>query len=326
MPKKDFCAALKQRTKQSLASERTDIEEVYSNIFGEHEQAHAIIKLVPTNKLRHFYTTNIGFHTYTPEELQDLAKDIQENGLLEKGIARPIRGTDEYEVLSGNSRLDACILLGWQAVPFEIEDCDDNRAIVIATVTNLKRRQNLLPSERGFAYRALLDAQKRQGKRTDMDSTCAQSEHKIKTRDKIAAHFGVDRNTIQREIRLTFLIQPLLEAVDNHRLNLMCGVQLSYYDDVSQALLFEHIQNSDVKLTVSRMKQIKAACPPPSLTKAVLDRAWNKLAATSKIEKSKEIVFKRKLFAPYLDKLGNDQLLEELFLKFLKEQCQNRGA
>lgn len=121
---------------------------------------------LPIEKLHPFRTANIGFKPYSEENLRILADDIEANGLLESIKVRPFR--DGYEILSGHNRVAACKLLGWAEILADIEPVDDDRAIVIATVTNLQRRQGLLPSERGWAYRALLEAHKRQGKRNDL--------------------------------------------------------------------------------------------------------------------------------------------------------------
>ena len=121
---------------------------------------------LPIDQMHPFCTANIGFKPYSEENLRALADDIAVNGLIEAIKVRPI--ADGYEILSGHNRVAACKLLGWTEIPADIEPVDDDRAIVIATVTNLQRRQGLLPSERGWAYRALLEAHKRQGKRSDL--------------------------------------------------------------------------------------------------------------------------------------------------------------
>lgn len=109
-----------------------------------------------------------------------------------------------YEILSGHNRVNACKLLGWTEILADIEAVDADRAIVIATVTNLQRRQGLLPGERGWAYRVLPEAQKHQGRRTDLiPSACGQNDHKLKTRDSVAAFLGVDISRLRRDIRLT---------------------------------------------------------------------------------------------------------------------------
>lgn len=277
---------------------------------------------LPIDQLHPFCTANIGFKPYSEENLRALADDIAVNGLIEAIKVRPI--ADGYEILGGHNRVAACKLLGWTEIPANIEPVDDDRAIVIATVTNLQRRQGLLPSERGWAYRALLEAHKRQGKRSDLfyhtcGQTCGQNDHMLKTRDTVAAFFGVDVNQLRRMIRITYLIRPLLDAVDERRLNLMCGVAISYYDEETQKLFWERLKTEDWQLTVAVMQRIKKACPSPHVSAAVLGKAWNLIDAERlQHSKPKTISFNRKKFAPYLSKVSSDQELEALFLEFLK--------
>ena len=273
---------------------------------------------LPIDQMHPFCTANIGFKPYSEENLRALADDIAVNGLIEAIKVRPI--ADGYEILSGHNRVAACKLLGWTEIPANIEPVDDDRAIVIATVTNLQRRQGLLPSERGWAYRALLEAHKRQGKRNDLVyHTCGQNDHMLKTRDTVAAFFGVDVNQLRRMIRITYLIRPLLDAVDERRLNLMCGVAISYYDEETQKLFWERLKTEDWQLTVATMQRIKKVCPPPHVAAADLGKAWNLIDA-ERLQRStpKTISSNRKKFAPYLSKVSSDQELEALFLEFLK--------
>lgn len=273
---------------------------------------------LPIDQLHPFYTANIGFKPYSEENLRALADDIGANGLIEAIKVRPI--ADGYEILSGHNRVAACKLLGWTEILADIEPADDDRAIVIATVTNLQRRQGLLPSERGWAYRALLEAHKRQGKRTDLLTiTSVEIQQKSTTRETVAGFFGVRPHDIQRDIRITYLIRPMLDAVDERRLNLMCGVAISYYDEETQKLFWERLKTEDWQLTVAVMQRIKKACPPPHVSAAVLGKAWNLIDAERlQHSKPKTISFNRKKFAPYLSKVSSDQELEALFLEFLK--------
>lgn len=273
---------------------------------------------LPIERLCPFRTANIGFKPYSEENLHALADDIDANGLIEAIKVRPI--ADGYEILSGHNRVAACKLLGWTEMPADIEPVDDDRAIVIATVTNLQRRQGLLPSERGWAYRALLEAHKRQGKRTDLlNVTSVEIQPKSTTREIVAGFFDVKPHDIQRDVRITYLIVPLLDAVDERRLNLMCGVAISYYDEETQKLFWERLKTEDWQLTVAVMQRIKKACPPPHVSAAVLGKAWNLIDAERlQHSKPKTISFNRKKFAPYLSKVSSDQELEALFLEFLK--------
>lgn len=337
MPKNDIGAALKKRAAQSAEADEKVVTEVYETIFGTSAKPIiSTVKILPLNKCRHFFTARIGFRPYSPAELAELAADIKENGLLEKGIARPIHGTDEYEVLSGNTRMDAFLLLGLDEMPFEVQNADDNRAIIIATVTNLKRRQNLLPSERGWAYRAMLEAQRAQGKRTDLclegtcgeihhkseDATCGENRHKLKTRDKVAKYFGVDVNILRREIQLTYLIQPLLDAVDDRRLKATCGEIIARYDEVSQQHFYELWQSKGQKIAPRVVKEIKQRCPTPSFSADALAAVWTDAEADAKAAQKKSISFsfEPEQIEPLIKKLGGEQQLQALFLEFLKER------
>ena len=124
---------------------------------------------------------------------------------------------------------------------------------------------------------------------------------------------------IQRDVRITYLIRPLLDAVDERRLNLMCGVTISHYDEETQKLFLERLKTEGWQLTVATMQRIKKASPPPHVSAAVLGKAWNLIDAERlQHSKSKTISFNRKKFAPYLSKISSDQELENLFLEFLK--------
>lgn len=327
MSKPNIASTLRQRAEavtqvESVDAPKSAEDQAYEVLFGG--------KLPPTQRKRTanlpiaqlcaFRTANIGFKPYSEENLRALADDIAANGLLEAIKVRPFG--DRYEILSGHNRVAACKLLGWTEILADIEPVDDDRAIVIATVTNLQRRQGLLPSERGWAYRALLDAQKRQGKRNDLiNHTCGQNDHMLKTRDTVAAFFGVDVNQLRRMIRLTYLIGSLLEAVDDRRLNLMCGVAISYYDEETQNLFLERLQTDHWQLPVAAMQRIKKACPPPHVAAGDLGKACNRIEA-ERLERSKprKISFNRKKFEPYLSKISSDRELEALFLEFLKSK------
>lgn len=249
-----------------------------------------------------------------------LADDIAENGLIENIKVRPCR-TGGYEILSGHNRVNACKMLGMDSISADIEYVDDARAIVIATVTNLQRRQNLLPSERGWAYRALLDAYRQQGKRNDLvEATCGEFHPKLGARERVACFFGVGVNDVRYAVRLTYLIPPLLDAVDECKLNMMCGVAISYYDEATQKLFQKRLNAENHRISVAVMKHIKKNCPPPSITAAELDKVWHQVTAAQAEKKKSNISFSRKRFEPYLHRIPPDMNLEDLFLEFLENR------
>lgn len=326
MAKSALANALKERSaKLSAPPSNADqtVDEAFEGLFGtmpatsSKPRSTAKISL---EQLHPFFTSNIGFKPYSEENLKMLADDIAENGLIENIKVRPCR-TGGYEILSGHNRVNACKMLGMDSISADIEYVDDARAIVIATVTNLQRRQNLLPSERGWAYRALLDAYRQQGKRSDLvNATCGEIHHKLKARERVACFFGVGVNDVRQTVRLTYLIPPLLDAVDERKLNMMCGVAISYYDEDTQKLFQKRLHAENHRISVAMMKHIKKNCPPPSITAAELDKVWHQVTAAQTEKKTGSISFSRRRFEPYLHRIPPDMNLEDLFLEFLENR------
>ena len=121
-------------------------------------------------------------------------------------------------------------------------------------------------------------------------------------------------------MRLTYLIPPLLDAVDERKLNMMCGVAISYYDEATQKLFQKRLNAENHRISVAVMKHIKKNCPPPSITAGELDKVWIQATAASTEKKTGNISFSRKRFEPYLHRIPPDMNLEDLFLEFLKNR------
>ena len=248
MTKSALINTLKERNAKTAAlpnNEDKTVDEAFESLFGAipttSPKTHCTAK-ISLEQLHPFFTSNIGFKPYSGEDLKALAEDILENGLIENIKVRPCK-TGGYEILSGHNRVNACKMLGCAEIPADIEYVDDARAVVIATVTNLQRRQHLLPSERGWAYRALLDAYRQQGKRNDLvGATSGEFHPKTSARERVASFFGTGVNDVRCAVRLTHLISPLLDLVDEHKLNIICGVLISYYDEDTQKLFRERLK------------------------------------------------------------------------------------
>jgi ParB family chromosome partitioning protein len=206
------------------------------------------------------------FKPYAHEKLTELAGSIAEYGLFEPILAR--EETDgSFTILAGKNRVNACILNKETEIDAYVCAVDDDTAVMMITDSNLKHRDRLLPSERGFAYRMQLEALKRQGKRSDLEkredgsddsSTCARIEHKLKSRDTIAKHNAVNKNEIQRYIRLTYLIPEIHECIDMEILPIFAGIDLSYLDTLSQHLVYTQlIHNSPTQLDLKKSAYIK---------------------------------------------------------------------
>lgn len=319
---------LRKRAEQSALSankceHQPDAADVaYEALFGSTpiQIERKVTRSIPLDKLHTFHTANIGFKPYSAEQLQALADDINEHGLLESIKVRP--DIDGYEILSGHNRVNACRLLSWSKITADIEEMDDNRAIIVATVPNLQHRQRLSPCERAWAFRSLLDANKHQGQRTDLNETTSGGKHqKSDARERVARFFGVKENEVRNTVRLTYLTEPLLQLVDEGAMSITCGAAISFYDAQTQGILYEKIQENKQKLCIAQLNRLKKLCPPPEASACEISNAWNTIFHNDQSSKRmKKIVFQGKKFAPYLDRVNSEQELEELFLEFLKQK------
>ncbi len=204
------------------------------------------------------------FHPYSQERLQSLAEDIHENGVLSPILVRQI-GEEEYQILAGHNRVNACKLLGMETVPGIIKAVDDNQAALIMLNTNLNQRDQLLPSEKAFAYKMQMDTMKQQGKRIDLGTNGAQVDDEdfgtigaqVRSRDVVASQNNTSREQIRRYIRLTYLIRPLLDRVDNGELPFRAGVSLSYLTDQQQDTLLDYVDTYNLKVSLDQSEKLK---------------------------------------------------------------------
>lgn len=190
---------------------------------------------IELNQIQSF--RNHPFKVLDDEKMQDLVNSIRENGILTPVLVRPI-DNNKYEMISGHRRMHAAELLQMNVIPAIIRDMSDEEAIVKMVDSNIQREE-LLPSEKAFAYKMKLDAMKNQGKRTDL--TLAQNETKLRSDAQLSLQVGESRAQIQRYIRLTELQSKLLNMVDNKRLNFTVAVDISYIDKEIQNWLYDYI-------------------------------------------------------------------------------------
>lgn len=308
------------------ASELQVSDEAYTQIFQKPlPAAKSRICELLIRKLRPFYTADIGFHPYPPDKLKAFSEQLAQEGLFERIIVREIPHLDCYEILAGHNRTEAGKMAGWETIPAEIVEADDDRAITIAISTNLLRRQGLTIVERGKAYKALLDAKNRQGYRSDMQ-TSGENRQKYSARELVADFFGVTEYEIRKAIKLTQLIPALSDIVENKpkQLNLVCADLIADYDAEAQEAFIEMCTMEGYQLNKSTVQHIRSECPPPSAPRHLIFAAWR--AARAKAERRlreppKKITFERKQFAPYLDQFQSDQEIAALFLEFLRQRA-----
>ena len=194
------------------------------------------------------------FHVVEDEMLSELAESIKEFGIVTPIITRPKEDGNGYEIIAGQRRVRASELAGINTVPAFVLPLDRDRAIITLVDSNLQR-ENILPSERAFAYKMKSEAMKRQGFRTDL--TSSQVGTKLRTDDKVAQGFGVGRMTVQRFIRLTELIPPILRMVDDGKIALTPAVELSFLKKDEQENLFATMESKEATPSLSQAQRMK---------------------------------------------------------------------
>lgn len=206
---------------------------------------------------------NQPFRPYSEEKLLELAEDIKENGVLSPVIVRPME--DGYQILAGHNRVNASKLAGLLTVPCIVKDFDDAMAQLVLVNSNLLQRQELLPSEKAFAYKMQLDAVKQQGKRSDL--TLYPLGTKLDSGDNLAKINNDSRTNIFRFVRLTSLTPEILSAVDSNELPLRAGVELSYLNEETQSRLLEYIEAYHAKIDLKAAELLRARSDNGDLTR-----------------------------------------------------------
>ncbi len=195
------------------------------------------------------------FHVVEDEMLSELAESIKEFGIVTPIITRPKEDGNGYEIIAGQRRVRASELAGINTIPAFVLPLDRDRAIITLVDSNLQR-ENILPSERAFAYKMKSEAMKRQGFRTDL--TSSQVGTKLRTDDKVAQGFGVGRMTVQSFIRLTELIPPILQMVDEGKIALTPAVELSFLKKDEQENLFATMESEEATPSLSQAQRMKS--------------------------------------------------------------------
>ena len=257
------------------------------------------------------------FHVAEDETLAELAESIKECGIVTPIITRPKEDGNGYEVIAGQRRVRASELAGINTVPAFVLPLDRDRAIITLVDSNLQR-ENILPSERAFAYRMKSEAMKRQGFRTDL--TSSQVVTKLRTDDKVAQGFGVGRMTVQRFIRLTELIPPILQMVDEGKIALTPAVELSFLKKDEQENLFATMESEEATPSLSQAQRMKQLSQSGRLDMdtifAIMTEEKGNQKETLKINTSK--------LKKYFPKNTTPKQMEETIIKLLERELQRK--
>ena len=250
--------------------------------------------------------------------MDELVESIRVHGILSPLLARP-KG-EGYELVSGHRRRLAAQKLGLPTVPVLVREMTDDEAVILMVDSNLQR-ENLLPSEKAFAYRMKLEAMNRQGRRTDLTSTTVVP--KFRSNEVIGKESGESRETVRRYIRLTNLVPPLLQMVDDGRIAFSPAVELSYLTRDEQAELWDLIGREDATPSLSQSLRMKQLSREAKLTPEVLYA----ILTEEKPNQKEQIRIKTESLRKYFPRNYSAQQMEREIIKLLEARyrAKDRG-
>ena len=257
------------------------------------------------------------FHVVEDEMLSELAESIKEFGIVTPIITRPKEDGNGYEIIAGQRRVRASELAGINTIPAFVLPLDRDRAIITLVDSNLQR-ENILPSERAFAYKMKSEAMKRQGFRTDL--TSSQVGTKLRTDDKVAQGFGVGRMTVQRFIRLTELIPPILQMVDEGRIALTPAVELSFLKKSEQENLFATMESEEATPSLSQAQRMKTLSQSGRLD---MDMIFS-IMTEEKGNQKETVKIGMERLKKYFPKGTTPKQMEDTIIKLLERELQRK--
>lgn len=272
------------------------------------------ISQLPPDKLSPFAK-----HPYQVREdaaMDELTESIRVHGILSPLLARP-KG-EGYELASGHRRRLAAQKLGLSTVPVLVREMTDDEAVILMVDSNLQR-ENLLPSEKAFAYKMKLEAMNRQGRRTDLTLTTVVP--KFRSNEVIGKESGESRETVRRYIRLTNLVPPLLQMVDDGRIAFSPAVELSYLTRDEQAELWNLIGQEDATPSLSQALRMKQLSREAKLTPEVLYA----ILTEEKPNQKEQIRIKTESLRKYFPRNYSAQQMEREIIKLLEARYRAKG-
>lgn len=256
------------------------------------------------------------FKVLDDEKMQETVESIREHGIICPLIVRP--GKEEgYEIIAGHRRKRACELLGLGTVPCFIRDLSDEEATITMVDSNIQREE-LLFSEKAFAYKMKLEAVRKQGQRTDL--TSRQVVGKLEAADEVGEKSGESGRQIQRFIRLTFLIKPLLDYVDEKRIPFNAGIELSYLETEEQEQLYQTIERLCVFPSLAQAKKLKELS-----RKGKLDGNGIEIVLSDEKPVVQAVKLQRKKLNEYFPADYSAEQMEEVIYELLKRWSFEQG-
>ena len=290
----------------------------YDSIFQSEEQRNTEkIKPVPISELKPF--TEQPFKVKLDEDMDALVESIKQCGVLTPVIARPHKDGG-YEILSGHRRVKACELAGITDIPVVIKNLDDDTATILLVDSNLQR-EHILPSEKAFAYQMKLEAMKRKAGRPSKENSCQIGTDLVGIRsdELLSENTNDSARNIQRYIRLTNLIDPILDMVDNNQIAMNAAVEISYLGSKEQAAVMQSIEKEETSPSIAQARKMRKFHQDGNLSNAVIDS----IMMEQKPETVKITLGEEKL-KKYFPKSYSKAKMEEIILKLLDKWRRQR--
>ena len=304
--------------KNSLNVSLKGADDIFSTEESRQEQQREQVQQIPIGEL--FPFKNHPFKVLDDESMQRTVESVEQYGVLSPLIARP-RPEGGYEIISGHRRQHAAQLAGLDALPVIVRNMDDDAAVLLMVDSNLQR-ENILPSERAFAYKMKLEALKNQGARSDL--TSPQVAAKFRSDDAVAKDQGISGDTVRRYIRLTNLVPELLDMVDEKKIAFNPAVELSYLDTNQQRDFLEAMQDTQNAPSLSQAQRLKKLAQEGHFS---YDVAFAVMGEEKKGELDK-VVIKNDTLRKYFPRSYTPKQMEDTIIKLLdqwqrKQQRQN---
>ena len=305
--------------KNSLNVSLKGADDIFSTEESRQEQQREQVQQIPIGEL--FPFKNHPFKVLDDESMQRTVESVEQYGVLSPLIARP-RPEGGYEIISGHRRQHAAQLAGLDALPVIVRNMDDDAAVLLMVDSNLQR-ENILPSERAFAYKMKLEAIKNQGARSDLTSGQIVQKSKLSI-ERVAEDAGEGYKTVQRFIRLTNLIPELLDMVDEKKIAFNPAVELSYLDTNQQRDFLEAMNDTQNAPSLSQAQQLKKMAQQGDFS---YEKAFDVMGQEKKSEKD-TVTIKNETLRKYFPRSYTPKQMEEKIIQLLdawqkKQQRRN---
>ena len=305
--------------KGSLSVSLKGADDIFSTEESRQEQQREQVQQIPIGELSPF--KNHPFKVLDDESMQRTVESVEQYGVLSPLIARP-RPEGGYEIISGHRRQHAAQLAGLDALPVIVRQMDDDAAVLLMVDSNLQR-ENILPSERAFAYKMKLEAIKNQGARSDLTSGQIVQKSKLSI-ERVAEDAGEGYKTVQRFIRLTNLVPELLDMVDEKKIAFNPAVELSYLDESQQRDFLEAMNDTQNAPSLSQAQQLKKIAQQGEFS---YEKAFDVMGQEKRSEKD-TVTIKNETLRKYFPRSYTPKQMEEKIIQLLdawqkKQQRRN---